>query len=102
MLRVNSCVLSSHHKYLLVLEGKLIAAPIEKTIEVRVLELTKLKEDTLTYSFKRCLDIGTGTGIWAIDFADEYPDTTVIGTDLSPIQPDVVYVHDAVYFFRHD
>jgi SAM-dependent methyltransferase len=33
------------------------------------------------------LDLGTGTGIWAIDFADEYPAASVIGTDLSPIQP---------------
>lgn len=28
-----------------------------------------------------------GTDIQARDFADEHPDTTVIGTDLSPIQP---------------
>jgi cyclopropane fatty-acyl-phospholipid synthase-like methyltransferase len=33
------------------------------------------------------LDLGTGTGIWAIDFADQYPSANVIGTDLSPIQP---------------
>lgn len=26
-------------------------------------------------------------GIWAIDFADEFPSADVIGTDLSPIQP---------------
>jgi len=39
---------------------------------------------------QRVLDLGTGTGIWAIDFADEYPSTTVLGTDLSPIQPDLV------------
>jgi trans-aconitate methyltransferase len=31
--------------------------------------------------------LGTGTGIWAIDFADEFPGALVIGTDLSPIQP---------------
>jgi len=36
------------------------------------------------------LDVGTGTGIWAIDFADEFPNTVVLGTDLSPIQPDMV------------
>ncbi|RPA82977.1 S-adenosyl-L-methionine-dependent methyltransferase [Ascobolus immersus RN42] len=36
---------------------------------------------------RRVLDVGTGTGIWAIDFADLYPEATVIGTDLSPIQP---------------
>ncbi|KAI5796059.1 S-adenosyl-L-methionine-dependent methyltransferase [Pyronema domesticum] len=35
----------------------------------------------------RILDIGTGTGIWAIDIADLYPMAEVIGTDLSPIQP---------------
>lgn len=28
-----------------------------------------------------------GTGIWAIDLADEYPSAEVIGTDLSAIQP---------------
>ena len=36
---------------------------------------------------RRILDIGTGTGIWAIQMADDYPDCTVIGTDLSPVQP---------------
>ncbi|KAI5819276.1 S-adenosyl-L-methionine-dependent methyltransferase [Pyronema omphalodes] len=35
----------------------------------------------------RILDVGTGTGIWAIDMADQYPMAEVIGTDLSPIQP---------------
>jgi hypothetical protein len=50
------------------------------------------------------LDVGTGTGIWAIDFgmrhrpiiselftdgrpAEEHPSAVVIGTDLSPVQP---------------
>jgi ubiquinone/menaquinone biosynthesis C-methylase UbiE len=33
------------------------------------------------------LDIGTGTGQWAIEFADAHPDINVLGTDLSPIQP---------------
>lgn len=31
------------------------------------------------------LDVGTGTGMWAIDPADEYPAARVIGFDLSPI-----------------
>jgi methylase of polypeptide subunit release factors len=34
----------------------------------------------------RVLDIGTGTGIWAIEFAKRYPHTQVIGTDLSLIR----------------
>ena len=33
------------------------------------------------------LDVGTGTGIWAIDVADAYPAAEVVATDLSPIQP---------------
>ncbi|OBS25028.1 hypothetical protein FPOA_05564 [Fusarium poae] len=39
---------------------------------------------------RRVLDVGTGTGIWAIDFADEHPMTVVTGVDLSPIQPSLV------------
>ncbi|TDZ21474.1 Secondary metabolism regulator LAE1 [Colletotrichum orbiculare MAFF 240422] len=35
-------------------------------------------------SAKRVLDLGTGTGVWAMDFADEQIGTTVIGVDLSP------------------
>ncbi|KAL6717513.1 hypothetical protein ACLMJK_005428 [Lecanora helva] len=39
---------------------------------------------------KRILDIGTGTGIWAIQMAEEHPDATIWGTDLSPVQPSCV------------
>ncbi|CAI0653247.1 unnamed protein product [Colletotrichum noveboracense] len=35
----------------------------------------------------KVLDLGTGTGIWAIDFADEFPTSDVTGVDISPIQP---------------
>ncbi|ODA80702.1 hypothetical protein RJ55_03661 [Drechmeria coniospora] len=35
----------------------------------------------------KVLDVGTGTGIWAIDMADAYPAAEIIGTDISPIQP---------------
>lgn len=38
----------------------------------------------------RVLDIGTGTGIWAIEYADAHPEAHVIGVDLSPIQPNMV------------
>ena len=33
------------------------------------------------------LDVGTGTGIWAMEFGDIYPECQVLGNDLSPIQP---------------
>ena len=41
----------AHHIYLLVLDGKLLLAPVEKDIQ-------------------KILDVGTGTGIWAIDAAE--------------------------------
>jgi len=36
------------------------------------------------------MDVGTGTGIWAIDMADRFPNAQVKGIDLSPIQPNWV------------
>ncbi|KAL1982336.1 hypothetical protein VTN96DRAFT_1430 [Rasamsonia emersonii] len=36
---------------------------------------------------QKILDVGTGTGIWAMEIGDEFPSAEVIGTDLSPIQP---------------
>jgi SAM-dependent methyltransferase len=57
-----------HHVRTLVLHGRLFQAPLSDNIQ-------------------RILDIGTGTGIWAIDAADFFPSAQVIGTDLSPIQP---------------
>jgi trans-aconitate methyltransferase len=46
------------------------------------------------------LDFGTGTGIWAMDFADEFPMALVTGTDLSPIQPE--WVPPNVKFYVDD
>ncbi|CZR65212.1 related to methyltransferase [Phialocephala subalpina] len=59
-----------HHIYRLCLGGELYTAPIKNPQTV--------------------LDIGTGTGIWAIELADEFPSAVVYGTDLSPIQPGFV------------
>ncbi|KAK2022366.1 TAM domain methyltransferase [Colletotrichum zoysiae] len=36
---------------------------------------------------KNVLDAGTGTGLWAIDYADAHPEAKVTGVDLSSIQP---------------
>ena len=40
-----------HHIYRLMLDGKLHRAPIDKNVQ-------------------RVLDLGTGTGLWAIEFAE--------------------------------
>jgi hypothetical protein len=34
-------------------------------------------------------EIYLGTGLWAIEFAQQYPDAQVLGTDLSAIQPEL-------------
>lgn len=36
---------------------------------------------------QKILDIGTGTGEWAMAVGDEYPEAEVIGTDIAKIQP---------------
>ncbi|KAH8681994.1 methyltransferase domain-containing protein [Xylariales sp. PMI_506] len=39
---------------------------------------------------EKVLDLGTGTGIWAMEFAAQYPESDVLGVDVSPIQPPFV------------
>ncbi|RAL65891.1 hypothetical protein DID88_005554 [Monilinia fructigena] len=46
------------------------------------------------------LDIGTGTGQWAIEMGDSFPKAEVQATDLSPIQP--VSVPENVHFYIDD
>jgi SAM-dependent methyltransferase len=60
-----------HHKFLLLLEGKLFLAPIPDSVQ-------------------RILDLGTGTGIWAIEMADRYPSAHVTGVDIAPVQPSLI------------
>ncbi|KAK6603765.1 methyltransferase domain-containing protein [Botrytis cinerea] len=67
---VRSNLVEFQHRFLrMTIDGKLCVSPIDTDRPINV------------------LDVATGTGIWAVEFADEYPNSTVIGTDLSPIQP---------------
>ncbi|CAL8582130.1 hypothetical protein XPA_007803 [Xanthoria parietina] len=47
----------------------------------------KLNLAPIPANAQRILDIGTGTGIWAIETGDKYPKAEVLGNDISPIQP---------------
>ncbi|OAG37876.1 hypothetical protein AYO21_07982 [Fonsecaea monophora] len=38
----------------------------------------------------RVLDLGAGTGTWAIEFADAYPSAEVVGVDISPTMSEIV------------
>ncbi|ORY70306.1 S-adenosyl-L-methionine-dependent methyltransferase [Pseudomassariella vexata] len=49
---------------------------------------------------QKILDLGTGTGIWAIEMGDKYASAEVTGIDLSPIQP--VWVPPNVKFVVDD
>jgi len=60
-----------HKMWNITLHGKLHLAPVNPTLQ-------------------NALDIGTGNGNWAVEFADAYPSAHVIGTDLSMIQPQYV------------
>lgn len=57
----------SHQLWLLSLKGRLYLAPTERPEEV--------------------LDIGTGTGIWVMEMAENHPESKVTGIDVSPVQP---------------
>ncbi|CAI6334924.1 unnamed protein product [Periconia digitata] len=62
-----------HHLWLLTLDDRLFLAPIGGG------------EDGQPGP-ERILDVGTGTGLWAVDMADYFPSAEIIATDLSPTQ----------------
>ncbi|OHE92973.1 hypothetical protein CORC01_11696 [Colletotrichum orchidophilum] len=63
-----------HHLCLLMLRDRLgIAPPCDEDAKVG-----------------RVLDVGTGTGIWAVHFGDDHPEAAILGIDLSATQPSSV------------
>ncbi|KAF2403806.1 S-adenosyl-L-methionine-dependent methyltransferase [Trichodelitschia bisporula] len=64
--------LDIHHALVLaIMHGELNLAPIAGDIE-------------------SAIDLGTGTGIWAMDFADAHPNTDLKANDLTPVQQHMV------------
>jgi SAM-dependent methyltransferase len=73
-----------------------IVAQLMRLILKNRLTLAPIKDD-----IGRAIDLGTGTGMWAIEFADAHETAEVIGTDLSAIQqswapPNVKFVIDDI------
>ncbi|KAH8722783.1 S-adenosyl-L-methionine-dependent methyltransferase [Phaeosphaeriaceae sp. PMI808] len=60
-------------------------------LDIKYASLQKVFNDKIVFAPlndpKQILDVGTGTGIWAIDAAEEFTGATITATDLSPIQP---------------
>ncbi|KAJ6160954.1 hypothetical protein N7470_004350 [Penicillium chermesinum] len=59
-----------HHMFRLVLDNRLYNVPLKDP--------------------KQILDVGTGSGIWPMELAHEFPGAAITGTDLSPVQPSEV------------
>ncbi|KAF5524263.1 Secondary metabolism regulator LAE1 [Colletotrichum aenigma] len=72
----------SHNMVVRAIGDRLYLAPLEKE------------------KIHKILDVGTGTGIWAIEMGDFFPNAEVFGNDLSPIQPE--WVPPNVKFFVED
>ncbi|KAJ5736383.1 uncharacterized protein N7483_001508 [Penicillium malachiteum] len=80
----------AHHIWLLLLGGELYKAPVKNPQKV--------------------LDLETGTGIWAMDMADKFPEAHVIGNDLSAIQPSwvtpnvefIVEDYESEWLYKHN
>ncbi|KAI5857387.1 S-adenosyl-L-methionine-dependent methyltransferase [Durotheca rogersii] len=64
----DECMDILHHVSTLLQDGKIYLAPIDDSVQ-------------------KVLDVGCGTGLWAIDFADQHPGAEVTGVDISAQQP---------------
>ncbi|KAL1992214.1 hypothetical protein VTN49DRAFT_4246 [Thermomyces lanuginosus] len=72
---------SSTQKHVTITSHAPVNVEVDTSVLHRKLYLAPIKNP------QRVIDLATGTGIWAIDFVDEHPQTEVIGCDLSPTQP---------------
>ncbi|KAF4966875.1 hypothetical protein FSARC_5488 [Fusarium sarcochroum] len=76
-----------HHWLTLMLDEKLYLPPIGDAPQVGLIYIDR---GIRSYMLQSILDVGTGTGIWAINIADEFPSAKVVATDITPTQPSFV------------
>lgn len=87
------------------IHGESVVSPATDALDQREADRLDLQHHILRMTYgnrlyfapvkdpRRCIDIGTGTGIWAVDFADDHPECEVTGIDLSPGQPTLSVPH---------
>jgi SAM-dependent methyltransferase len=78
---VNIRLILQHESFLKILDGNLLNAPVAKSVN-------------------RVLDIGTGSGVWAAEFATKHPTVEVVGIDHFP-QP-VIAAPNNCHFMTQD
>ncbi|KAL6406082.1 hypothetical protein AUP68_10644 [Ilyonectria robusta] len=81
--------------------------PEQERLELQGECIKRLMDDRLYFAPlsaskppRAILDLATGVGDWAVQMGDLFPDSLVIGTDLSPIQP--AEVPPNVHFYIED
>ncbi|UNI20613.1 hypothetical protein JDV02_006683 [Purpureocillium takamizusanense] len=82
-------------------------APEQERLALQAEALRKLFDNRLYFAPlterpppRTVLDVATGVGDWAIQMGDRFPNSEIIGTDLSPIQPE--HVPPNVSFYVED
>lgn len=81
-----------HHRMMqFIFSGKNYVGPVKQALQFG----QKRRSESILYlgtfdtyvDLCAVLDLGTGSGQWAIDMADEFPSAEVLGLDICPIQP---------------
>ncbi|KAI8719828.1 hypothetical protein NCS52_00765000 [Fusarium sp. LHS14.1] len=72
---------------------------IQHTIMIDIFR-GQLHLSPITSKPKRVLDVGTGPGTWALEFAQKHPSCSVLGVDIEPVHP--LYTRSNCTFLTKD